>query len=113
MPAMSPFEAAFCRSAPWRLVARRVVLPWALQGGRLIGHDLLASRPFQLLHKAEGAGHQMIRRGQLEPVLHSLPLDDAHVRVGRGGFVARFRATAVEGSATLPVESTAERTDVS
>lgn len=32
MPTMSRFEAAFCRSAPWRLVARRVVLPWALQG---------------------------------------------------------------------------------
>jgi len=32
MPTMSPFEAAFCRSAPWRFVARRVVLPWALQG---------------------------------------------------------------------------------
>src|SRR2546430_4244692 len=31
MPAMPPFEAAFCRSAPWRLFARRLVLPWALQ----------------------------------------------------------------------------------
>ena len=32
MPTMSRFEAAFCRSAPWRFVARRMVLPWALQG---------------------------------------------------------------------------------
>jgi ubiquinone/menaquinone biosynthesis C-methylase UbiE len=32
MPTMSRFEAAFCRSAPWRYLARRVVLPWALQG---------------------------------------------------------------------------------
>ncbi len=32
MPTMSRFEAAFCRSAPWRFVARRIVLPWALQG---------------------------------------------------------------------------------
>ena len=32
MPTMSRFEAAFCRSAPWRLAARRVLLPWALQG---------------------------------------------------------------------------------
>lgn len=32
MPAMSPTEAAFCRSAPWRAFTRRVVLPWALQG---------------------------------------------------------------------------------
>src|SRR5437763_15981152 len=40
MPAMSPFEAAFCRSAPWRLFARRLVLPWALQGVRPRGHVL-------------------------------------------------------------------------
>jgi ubiquinone/menaquinone biosynthesis C-methylase UbiE len=29
---MSRFQAAFCRSAPWRGFARRVALPWALQG---------------------------------------------------------------------------------
>ena len=32
MPTMSRFEAAFCRSALWRFWARRMVLPWALQG---------------------------------------------------------------------------------
>lgn len=32
MPAMTRFEAVLCRSAPWRAVTRRVVLPWALQG---------------------------------------------------------------------------------
>src|SRR3954463_15021260 len=32
MPTMSRFEATVCRSAPWRLFAGRVVLPWALQG---------------------------------------------------------------------------------
>src|SRR2546429_9457943 len=40
MPAMSPFEAAFCRSAPWQLFARRLVLPWALQGIRPRGRVL-------------------------------------------------------------------------
>src|SRR5437588_10461799 len=40
MPAMSPFEPAFCRSAPWRLFARRLVLPWALQGTRPAGRVL-------------------------------------------------------------------------
>lgn len=40
MPGMSPFEAAFCRSAPWRLFARRLVLPWALQGVRPQGKVL-------------------------------------------------------------------------
>ena len=40
MPTMSRFEATFCRSAPWRFVARRVVLPWALQGARPVGEVL-------------------------------------------------------------------------
>ena len=31
MPTMSALEATFCRSAPWRLIARKVV-PWATQG---------------------------------------------------------------------------------
>jgi ubiquinone/menaquinone biosynthesis C-methylase UbiE len=34
VPTMSRRQLAFCRSAPWRAVARRVVLPWALQGVR-------------------------------------------------------------------------------
>ena len=40
MPTMSRFQSAFCRSAPWRGFARRVVLPWALQGFRP-GGDVL------------------------------------------------------------------------
>ena len=40
MPTMSRFEAAFCRSAPWRFVARRIVLPWALQGAHPVGDVL-------------------------------------------------------------------------
>src|SRR5438477_12856282 len=183
MPAMSPFEAAFCRSAPWRLFARRLVLPWALQGirprgrvleigagsgamaaellamfdditmcvtdfddamvtaaaerlapfgdrvecrqadatalpfaddsfdtvlswimlhhtmawedalreavrvlrpgGQLVGHDLLATRPFKLLHQVERASHRMIRPGQLDTVLAGLPLDDVVVQRAR------------------------------
>lgn len=39
MPAMSSLEAWFCRSAPWRLVSRRV-LAWAMQGLPLSG-DIL------------------------------------------------------------------------
>lgn len=58
MPTMSRFEAAWCRSAPWRAFARRLVLPWALQGYEPSGHvleigagsgamaaELLAGRP--------------------------------------------------------------------
>ncbi|MBV9254240.1 MAG: class I SAM-dependent methyltransferase [Actinobacteria bacterium] len=40
MPEMSRMERAACRSAPWRFVARRVVLPWALQGVRPAGRVL-------------------------------------------------------------------------
>jgi SAM-dependent methyltransferase len=40
MPAMSNLESAFCRSAPWRLFAGRVILPWALQRNRLTGEVL-------------------------------------------------------------------------
>ncbi len=32
MPTMSSIESAFCRSAPWRMLTRRIVMPWALQG---------------------------------------------------------------------------------
>jgi ubiquinone/menaquinone biosynthesis C-methylase UbiE len=40
VPAMSRFQSAFCRSPPWRSFARRVVLPWALQGFRPQGDVL-------------------------------------------------------------------------
>ena len=39
MPKMSALEASFCRSAPWGLVARRMV-PWATQGFPLTGDVL-------------------------------------------------------------------------
>jgi ubiquinone/menaquinone biosynthesis C-methylase UbiE len=37
---MSTIEKRFCRSSPWRLLARRVTLPWALQGIELQGDVL-------------------------------------------------------------------------
>jgi len=40
VPTMSRLQSAFCRSAPWRSFARRVVLPWALQGFRPEGDVL-------------------------------------------------------------------------
>jgi SAM-dependent methyltransferase len=40
MPSMSSVEQALCRSAPWRAFARRVLLPWVLQGVRLRGDVL-------------------------------------------------------------------------
>ena len=40
MGVMSGVEAAFCRSAPWRGFARRVVLPWATDGTDVTGSYL-------------------------------------------------------------------------
>src|SRR5215207_7762311 len=40
MPSMSSVEQALCRSGPWRLMARRVMLPWVLQGVPLRGDVL-------------------------------------------------------------------------
>lgn len=40
MPVMSAIEGAVCRSAPWRYVGRRHVLPWALDSAELSGHVL-------------------------------------------------------------------------
>lgn len=40
MPVMSALERAFCRSAPWGVVARRFVLRWALDGYELTGDAL-------------------------------------------------------------------------
>lgn len=40
MPSMSTFEARLCRSRPWRLFTRRVVLPWAIGRAPLSGEVL-------------------------------------------------------------------------
>lgn len=40
MPEMARHEGVFCRSRPWSWAARRVVLPWALQGVELEGDVL-------------------------------------------------------------------------
>ena len=40
MPVMSRVEQAFCRSAPWRVFASRVVMPWAVRDA-VVGGDVL------------------------------------------------------------------------
>lgn len=40
MPVMSRSEGAFCRSAPWRFAARKLILPWTLMGSELSGEVL-------------------------------------------------------------------------
>ncbi len=40
MPAMSATEQAWCRSLPWRVFTRRVMLPWVMRGTQLSGDVL-------------------------------------------------------------------------
>jgi ubiquinone/menaquinone biosynthesis C-methylase UbiE len=187
---MSWFEASFCRSAPWRFFARRVVLPWALQGirpdgpvleigagsgamaaellaahpgvtmtvtdfdpdmvaaadrrllpyaerstarqadatdlpfddgafdvvlswimlhhtiewekalaeavrvvrpgGHVVGYDLLSTAPLRLLHQAERARCRMMKFGELRQTVRELPVAQAILTPGLGGFVVRF-----------------------
>lgn len=65
-------------------------------GGRLIGYDLLASRPMHLLHQAEGSRHRMMRLDELRRELRGLPVLGA---VGRSlaGFTVRFALEKREG----------------
>jgi SAM-dependent methyltransferase len=85
--------------------ASRVLRP----GGRLIGYDLLANRPSDLLHRAEGEHLRMIRPGELDAVLAQLPFDDVAVGRGTGGFVVRFHATASASASPLGGESVVAR----
>jgi len=62
-------------------------------GGQLVGYDLLATRPLELLHRNDSGHHRFIRREELRPALLSLPLENVDIRIGRGGVVARFRAS--------------------
>jgi ubiquinone/menaquinone biosynthesis C-methylase UbiE len=190
MPTMSRFEAASCRSAPWRFWARRVVLPWALQGihpgghvleigagsgamaaellaahpgvtmtitdfdpdmvaaanrrlvpyaerstarqadatalpfdddafdvvlswimlhhtiewekalaeavrvvrpgGHVVAYDLLSTAPLRALHQAEGARFRMMKFKELRHTVRELPVAQAILAPGLGGFVVRF-----------------------
>ncbi|SFV22805.1 Methyltransferase domain-containing protein [Micrococcus terreus] len=60
MPRMSTLEAAFCRSAPWRLVARRLV-PWATQGVPLAGRVLEIGAGSGAMAQAILAAHPRLR----------------------------------------------------
>lgn len=83
MPVMSRLEAAWCRSAPWRTLARRVVLPWALQGHRPSGHVLEIGAGSGAMAAELLALHPDVRMTvtDIDPAM----VDAASARLGRHG----------------------------
>jgi ubiquinone/menaquinone biosynthesis C-methylase UbiE len=73
---MTPFEQGFCRSAPWRLFARHVVVPWGLQGEQLSG-DVLE------IGSGSGAMAAELLRRFLDARLTATDYDDSMVEVAR------------------------------
>ena len=76
MPVMSAVERAFCRSLPWRVAARRAVLPWVLRGGRVEG-DVLE------IGGGSGAMADGLARAYPNVSLTVTDIDDAMVRAAR------------------------------
>lgn len=78
MPTMSRLESAFCRSAGWRAFARRIVLPWALQGEQVDG---------EVLEIGGGSGDMAARLMAARPGLRMtvVDYDEAMVAVARAG----------------------------
>ena len=60
-------------------------------GGHIVGYDLLSTAPVRLLHRGDGDRLRLVRLSELRSVVGQLPLDQACVRPGLGGFVVRFR----------------------
>jgi len=85
--------------------AVRVLRP----GGRLLGYDLLnviplrlMHRGFRLRHRGEESDTRMMRPGELEKVLASLPLTDVRTRRGLAGLHVRFSGTKAACCITAP-----------
>jgi len=76
MPSMSAVERSFCRNPLWGGFARKVVLPWALQGVRPAG---------ELLELGSGSGAMAAGTSQTFPDLRVVvaDIDPAMVRAAR------------------------------
>lgn len=97
MPRMSIVESAFCRSAPWQVVARRVV-PWATQGISLTG-DVLE------IGGGSGAMAEALARNNPEIRLTTTDYDPAMVEAARKRLTKYARASARHADATqLPFD---------
>jgi len=98
MPIMSAVEQMFCRSAPWRLFARRAVLPWALSGTQLTG-DVLE------LGAGSGAMAEGIVRSHPDVRLTATDIDPAMVRMARRRLAGLDGVTVRQADVTdLPFE---------
>lgn len=76
MHVMSAIERGFCRSGPWRVFARRVVLPWAVDGHKLSG-DVLE------IGGGSGAMAEAVARTQPDARLTVTDLDQAMLQHAR------------------------------
>lgn len=85
MPAMSSLEAWFCRSAPWRFLARRS-LPWATQHLRIAGDVLEIGGGNGVMAETIVQTHQQVR-------IVTTDADPAMVSAARER-LARFRQAA-------------------
>ena len=90
MPTMSALEGAFCRSAPWRFAARRVV-SWATQGVSLTG---------DVLEIGGGSGATADELARANPALRLTMTDYDPVMVG----AARKRLTKYPHVAALQAD---------
>lgn len=98
MPVMSAIEGAFCRSAPWRAFARRIVLPWAL-GGEALAGDVLE------IGGGSGAMADGITRLFPDVRLTVTDIDDDMVAAARGRLGQRGRVTVRQADVTaLPFD---------
>jgi len=97
MTEMSGTESLFCRSRPWQAFARRVVLPWALQGVSLDG---------EALELGSGSGAMAARLLEAFPRLRVVATDFDETMVDRARerlqpYGARAEARQADGTALL------------
>lgn len=93
---MSAVERAFCRSRPWSALARRTVLPWALQGIRPAG---------ELLELGSGDGAMAAGMAHTFPNLNLVvsDIDPVMVRAARSRFRGNERVAVHQADvAALP-----------
>ncbi len=99
MPVMSALERAFCRSAPWGVVARRVVLRWALNGYELTGDVLEIGGGSGAMAEGVAATFPAVR-------LTVTDIDEAMVASARRRLAGRPNVTVEQADvATLPFPS--------